>query len=36
MQAGTAFAHLLAGRFEEASLWAGKAIWEPLPANQSS
>jgi adenylate cyclase len=28
MQAGTAFAHLLAGRFEEASLWAGKAIWE--------
>ena len=28
MQAGTAFAHLLAGRFEEASLWVGKAIWE--------
>ena len=28
MQAGTAFAHLLAGRFDEASLWAGKAMWE--------
>ena len=28
MQAGTAFAHFLAGRFEEASLWAGKAMWE--------
>jgi hypothetical protein len=28
MQAGTAFAHFIAGRFEEASLWAGKAMWE--------
>jgi adenylate cyclase len=28
MQAGTAFAHLLASRFDEASLWAGKAMWE--------
>ena len=28
MQAGTAFAHFLAGRFDEASLWAGKAMWE--------
>src|SRR5262245_147323 len=28
MQAGTAFAHFAAGRFDEASLWAGKAMWE--------
>ena len=28
MQAGTAFAHFMAGRFDEASLWAGKAMWE--------
>ena len=28
MQAGTAFAHFLAGRYEEASSWAGKAMWE--------
>ena len=27
-QAGTAFAHFLAGRYDEASLWAGKAMWE--------
>ena len=35
MQAGTAFAHLLAGRFDEASSWAGKAFREEpsyLPA----
>lgn len=28
MQAGTAFAHYLAGRYEEASSWAEKAMWE--------
>src|SRR5262245_6049594 len=28
MQAGTAFAHYLAGRFDEASLWSAKAMWE--------
>jgi TolB-like protein/Tfp pilus assembly protein PilF len=28
MQAGTAFAHLLAGRYDEASSWAAKALWE--------
>ena len=27
-QAGTAFAHFLAGRYDEALLWAGKAMWE--------
>jgi TolB-like protein len=27
MQAGTAFAHLLAGRYDEASSWAEKAMW---------
>jgi TolB-like protein len=27
MQAGTAFAHMLAGRYEEASSWAEKAMW---------
>jgi len=27
MQAGTAFAHLLAGRYDEASSWAEKAVW---------
>ena len=28
MQAGTAFAHFLAGRYQEASSWAEKAMWE--------
>ena len=28
MQAGTAFAHFLAGRYDEASSWAEKAMWE--------
>src|SRR5262249_33027425 len=28
MQAGTAFAHFLAGRFAEATVWAGKAMLE--------
>jgi TolB-like protein len=28
MQAGTAFAHFLAGRYEEALSWANKARWE--------
>jgi TolB-like protein len=28
MQAGTAFAHFLAGRYREASSWAAKAMWE--------
>ena len=28
MQAGTAFAHFLAGRYREASSWAEKALWE--------
>jgi TolB-like protein len=28
MQAGTALAHLLAGRYDEASSWAEKALWE--------
>ena len=28
MQAGTAFAHLLAGRYDEASSWAEMALWE--------
>ncbi len=28
MQAGTAFAHFLAGRYGEASSWAEKALWE--------
>jgi TolB-like protein len=28
MQVGTAFAHMLAGRFDEASSWAEKAFWE--------
>jgi tetratricopeptide (TPR) repeat protein len=28
MQAGTAFAHFLADRYQEASSWAGKALWE--------
>ena len=28
MQAGTAFAHFLAGRYDEASSWAEKALWE--------
>ncbi len=28
MQAGTAFAHLLAGRFDEASSWSERAMWE--------
>jgi len=28
MQAGTAIAHFLAGRYDEASSWAGKALWE--------
>jgi TolB-like protein/Tfp pilus assembly protein PilF len=28
MQAGTAFAHFLAGRYQEASSWAEKALWE--------
>jgi hypothetical protein len=27
MQAGTAFAHMLAGRYDEASSWAEKAMW---------
>jgi tetratricopeptide (TPR) repeat protein len=27
MQAGTAFAHMLAGRYDEASCWAEKAMW---------
>jgi hypothetical protein len=27
MQAGTAFAHMLAGRYDEASSWAAKAMW---------
>ena len=28
MQAGTAFAHFLAGRYQEASSWADRAMWE--------
>jgi tetratricopeptide (TPR) repeat protein len=28
MQAGTAFAHFLAGRYDEALSWADKALWE--------
>ena len=28
MQAGTAFAHFLAGRYDEASSWTEKALWE--------
>ncbi len=28
MQAGTAFAHFLSGRYDEASSWAEKALWE--------
>jgi len=28
MQAGTAYAHFLAGHYDEASFWAGKALWE--------
>jgi TolB-like protein len=28
MQAGTAFAHFIAGRYDEASSWAEKALWE--------
>ena len=28
MQAGTAFAHFLAGRYDESSSWAEKALWE--------
>jgi hypothetical protein len=28
MQAGTAFAHFIAGRYDEASSWAQKALWE--------
>jgi len=28
MQAGTAFAHFLAGRFDEASSWVQRALWE--------
>jgi TolB-like protein len=28
MQAGTAFAHFLAGRYDEASSWADMALWE--------
>jgi TolB-like protein len=28
MQAGTAFAHLVAGRYDEALSWAEKALWE--------
>ena len=28
MQAGTAFAHLLAGRYDEALFWTDKALWE--------
>ena len=28
MQAGTAFAHFLAGRYDEASSWAQKALWD--------
>ena len=27
MQAGTAFAHMLAGRYNEASYWAERAMW---------
>jgi Flp pilus assembly protein TadD len=27
MQAGTAFAHFLAGRFDEASSWTDRAMW---------
>ena len=27
MHAGTAFAHMLAGRYDEASSWAEKAMW---------
>ena len=30
MQAGTAFAHMLAGRYDEASSWAEKAIWKTI------
>ncbi len=28
MQAGTAFAHFIAGRYDEAASWADKAMWE--------
>ena len=28
MQAGTAFAHFLAGRYDEASFWVQRALWE--------
>jgi len=28
MQAGTAFSHFLAGRYDEASYWAQQALWE--------
>ena len=28
MQGGTAFAHFIAGRYEEAAAWAEKAMWE--------
>ena len=28
MQGGTAFAHLIAGRYDEAASWADKAMWE--------
>jgi TolB-like protein len=28
MQAGTAFAHFLAGRYDEATFWIEKALWE--------
>ena len=28
MQAGTAFGHFFAGRYDEASSWAEKALWE--------
>jgi hypothetical protein len=27
MQAGTGFAHFLAGRYDEATCWADKALW---------
>jgi tetratricopeptide (TPR) repeat protein len=28
MQSGTAFAHFIAGRYDEAAFWAEKAMWE--------
>src|SRR5262245_66528323 len=28
MQGGTAFAHFIAGRYDEASSWAEKALWQ--------